>query len=162
MYCNDKKTRVEVFVDYELKALKQELQCLEVEFEELAVQKADIQNLINEFNYRYYQKLGNLIGQKLRVRLSALEDIEEKSQEQKETYEEAKRDYEEFKKHQEEQAKQQLPKLSSEDEQELKELYRKACKLCHPDIACRRVQGKSRSDIQRAKCRIHCQRDRKS
>ncbi len=59
-----------------------------------------------------------------------LEEIEELSS----TYNEAKNDYEEFKNDYEEQLKDTTSKLNITDTKELKSLYRKACKICHPDI----------------------------
>lgn len=52
----------------------------------------------------------------------------------KNAYNEAKNDYEEFSNEYAEQLKDVPQELSKEEKKELKESYKKACKMCHPDI----------------------------
>jgi chromosome segregation ATPase len=72
------------------------------------------------------------LNEKRKAAKTAKEEFEE-SDASKE-YEEAKQEYEEFSYEHEELKKEDIFELSDEEAMELKQAYRKASKLCHPDI----------------------------
>jgi len=66
---------------------------------------------------------------KMEKEIEENENVEEEYEEAKSAYEEYHQEYEEVKEEQ-----QNIDTLSDEEKKELKRLYRKAAKLCHPDI----------------------------
>ena len=123
-----------LYEDSEIQGLKLELKILEKRLQELNEEKSEYLNLINDFNAKYNLELGELIQQTLRLRKEILEEQADNDEESKAEYEEAKQDYEEFKEEHEEQIKDKPYELNKDELKEIKSSYRKACKLCHPDI----------------------------
>jgi len=68
----------------------------------------------------------------------AKEELEEDEEFQE--YEEVKEEYEEFHREYEEVLKQERFELNDEEKKELKKLFRKAARLCHPDIVTKELQ----------------------
>lgn len=66
----------------------------------------------------------------------------------KNAYSDAKNDYEEFSNTYEEQLKDAPQELSKEEKKELKQAYRKACKLCHPDIVVEALKDDAQAMMQ--------------
>lgn len=82
-----------------------------------------------------YEKLQNLkerLNEKRKESRQAKEELEKDEAFQE--YEEVREDYEEFSKEYEEIINQEKFKLDEEEQKELKTLFRKASRLCHPDI----------------------------
>ena len=129
-----KYSGVMVYEDSEIQGLKFELKILEKRLQELNEEKSEYLNLINDFNAKYNLELGGLIQQILRLRKEILEEQADNDEESKVEYEEAKQDYEEFREKYEEQIKDKPYELNKDELKEIKSSYRKACKLCHPDI----------------------------
>lgn len=73
------------------------------------------------------------------------ERLRQRWQQEKETVEEAERDEQEYQQEKERElaAGQVLADLSEEELKTLKQLYRKACKLCHPDLMPEALQAKA-------------------
>ena len=93
---------------------------------------------IDAFDDEYdalYEKVQNLkeqLNEKRKETKQAKEEL--KDDEVFQEYEEVKEDYEEFSKEYEESINQQKFELNDEEQKELKKLFRKASRLCHPDI----------------------------
>ena len=71
----------------------------------------------------------------------AKDELEEDEEFQE--YEEVKEEYEEFHREYEEVLKQERFELNDEEKKELKKLFRKAARLCHPDIVTKELQDQA-------------------
>jgi chromosome segregation ATPase len=131
-----------------LKAKKEEYNDIKTKFDNLKHVKEklekELENL-DPFDDAYdelYEELSDInetlnntqeeLNEKRKEAKAAKEEFEE-SETTKE-YQEAKQEYEEFSYEHEELKKEDLFDLSDEEKIELKQAYRKASKLCHPDI----------------------------
>lgn len=126
---NDSKNQnypLVVSVDAETEALKIQANALEQRISELANVKADIEKRIHEFNIRHNQELGELLLQILKLRKENARSTSE--------YEETIRDYEEYYRDYSETKDEHITSLTEEEKIELKQKYKKAVWLCHPDV----------------------------
>jgi hypothetical protein len=114
------------WTDPEIDALKLEVKSFEFEINNLSDEKADLEKIIHEFGIRHNQELGKLIIKILQFR----KDNAKGSAEEEETEQDYNSYHEEFEssKHNE------VAILNEEEQNELKSKYRKASKLCHPDL----------------------------
>ena len=129
------KNSVAVFQDPDIQVLKKRKHSLETKIDLLSIEKEEIELTINQFEIRYKLELGELILKILQYQSEAAKNRINRD--------EAKRDYdsfnESFKK-----AKIQLPSpLTHEQQNELKSIYRKATKICHPDMVEDDLKGKA-------------------
>ena len=118
--------QVAIYSDPEIEALKLEVKSLEASINSLSEEKADIEKLIHEFGVRHNNELGQLIIKILRYR----KENAKGSQQQRETEE----DYNSYHKEYDSSKNEEVAILTDEDQKELKDKYRKASKLCHPDV----------------------------
>ena len=118
--------QVAFYIDPEIQALRFEAKSLEKSIQELSNEKAELDKLIHDFSVRHNRELGELILRILKYRKEKSKDTLHQ--------EEAEKDYEDF--HTDYQAirSEIVSILNKEEEQEIKEKYRKATKLCHPDV----------------------------
>lgn len=123
-----------VFVDAEIAALRLETKVLGLQISSLEDEKADIEKLLYEFNVRHDRELGGLIMKILESRKKKLQEEAENDSSKKEKAKEAERDYKEYKQTYEDSARKVIAVLDDEQQKELKANYRKASKLCHPDV----------------------------
>jgi hypothetical protein len=142
---------VAVYRDQETDVLRLELKTLEFHLTALSDEKAEVERLINEFITRHTLALGEVLGMYFRLRREKL-DRERKRhaadrEQHEKAYQEAREDQERF---QEEYAAAKEtpppPELSSDQQKELKRLYREAIQLCHPD----KVGEQDKEDAHRA------------
>lgn len=137
----NKYSGITVYEDPQIQGLKIELKYLEKILQSLNDEKSDYLHSIDTFNKRYNLELGALIQEILKLKEEqSLRELNETDigldeyQVKKEQYEKDKQKFERFNDtYIEELDKTQL-KLSDEDKKELKSIYKKASKLCHPDI----------------------------
>ena len=127
--------------------MKAEYEQVKTEYKDMRSKKERLEaelDTLDEFDDRYDEKYDEL--KKLKDELHAKEhELNEKRKEVKEAkdeyekdestqeYEEVKKDHEEFSREYEEVINEGLVELNEEDKKELKNLYKKASKLCHPD-----------------------------
>jgi len=120
---------------------EEEYQKTKNEYEELKSQKVDLEERLkslDEFDDEYdevYEELQGLnenINKKRKETKEAKEEIEEDPKHQE--YEESKKEYEEFSSEYEEIKNEERFEIDEDDKKELKKLFRRASKLCHPDI----------------------------
>lgn len=121
-----KFNQLTVFVDPEIEALRFEAKTLEKQIQELSNEKSELDKLIHEFNVRHNQELGELIIEILKRRKEKAKGSPE--------FQEAKKDFDEYYTNYEVSKDKKISSLTIEEQKELKEKYRKATKLCHPDI----------------------------
>lgn len=134
--------------DVDIPNLQFQLKTLELRLQSLSDDKSDLERTLIVFNRRYNDALGALIIDLLSVRANLAKKKAETSQEQvaknqkdeqsaeqdKEEAEQAEQDWTDYQWEYEQQQIQDAPnQLNTDEEIELKKLYRKACSLCHPD-----------------------------
>ena len=115
-----------VYSDPEIEGLKMEAKSLETELNKLSNEKADLEKLIHEFGVRHNKELGELILKILKHRKTKAKGTP------KET--EAEEDYKNYSQEFEVSKNEKIANLTEEELIEIKKKYRKASKLCHPDV----------------------------
>ena len=120
--------QISTWQDPEVPALQLEIKSLEWQLASLEDEKADIEKQVYVFNIRHNLELGELISSILRLKkqLASLEQNQEKINETEKDYEEYQQNYEESK-------TKKLNNLTLDEQKTLKDKYRQATKLCHPD-----------------------------
>ena len=114
------------YIDPEIEALRFEAKGLEKQIQELSNEKAELDKLIHEFSVRHNQELGDLILKILQYRKQQFKNTPQQ--------EEAEKDYEEFYNNYQTTKDEKVAILTEDEQKEIKEKYRKASKLCHPDV----------------------------
>lgn len=125
--------KLTTYIDENITFLQEELKQLEEELKLLSAEKQDIIHDINIFNSRYNVELGEIISKILFLKQSILKYKSEKNIEVKDDYDEAKDDYNNFHDSYNYELNNPIDKLNKDEKQELKSMYRKASKMCHPD-----------------------------
>ena len=129
--------QITIYKDPLIPALQLEIRGLEFQVTSLEDEKTDIEKLISTYKLQYNLELGELIKQILLLRKKMAKYHVEQDKENKikqSEYEETISDFDDFSKSYEENLKEPKPfELSEEKLKELKQNYRKATKLCHPD-----------------------------
>ena len=136
---------VMVYEDLEFQALLLELKELEITLEDISNEKDEYLDSIREFNIEYYLHLGSILNEILKLEemlikinldkmKAANQTFEEWYKELNEEYEELKQDHKDFSAEYEEIKSEERVELDVEEKEDLKKLFRKASKLCHPDI----------------------------
>ena len=120
--------------DEELVALKMEIRALEFDYNFKVNEVAETEKIIHNFSTRQNQELGALLNEILKYRRDKLEREKGNSKKKKIEFEEANSDYEKFNEQYEVSKKEKINFLDEKQKKELKKNYRKASKLCHPDI----------------------------
>lgn len=115
-----------IYLDPEIDALKLEIKSLEAAINFLSDEKADLEKLIHEFGIRHNKELGELLIKILQYRK---ENTKGTPQQQ-----EAEDDYNTYHQEYEATKNEEVATLTEEEQKELKSKYRKASKLCHPDV----------------------------
>lgn len=118
--------QISFWIDPEIDALKLEIKALEVEVNNLSDEKAELEKIVHEFGVRHNQELGKLIVKILKYRKDNAKGTEREK--------EAEQDYNSYHKEFESSRNDDFATLTEEDQKELKNNYRKASKLCHPDL----------------------------
>ena len=120
------KNQVAFYIDPEIEALRFEAKALEAKIQQLNNEKVELEKLVHEFGIRHSQELGELILKILQHRKAQSKGTPQ----QKET----EKDYDDFYTNFEATKNEKIADLSDEELKEIKAKYRKASKLCHPDI----------------------------
>lgn len=117
---------VTFYIDPEIEALRFEAKAIERQIQKLSYEKAELEKIIHEFSVRHNQELGEIIIKILRYRKEQTKCTPQE--------EEAKKDYTDFFSNYESTKNDTVSTLNEEEQKELKSKYRKASKLCHPDL----------------------------
>ncbi|MBG6188611.1 phospholipase D-like domain-containing protein [Flavobacterium sp. CAN_S2] len=129
--------QITIYQDPLVPALQLEIRGLEFQVSSLEDEKTDIEKLISNYQSQYNIELGDLIKKILLLKKQLAKfDVEQdkENEEKQKEYNEASSDYDDFSKSYEENLKEPKPfELNEEKLKELKQNYRKATKLCHPD-----------------------------
>ena len=122
-----------VYVDSEIAAMRLEIKALGLQISSLEDEKNEIEKLLFAFNNRYVLELGELMRKILFLQKEKLKEEAGKDETKAKEAEEAESDYEEFYQSYEESKDEHIAELTENQQTELKQKYRKASKLCHPD-----------------------------
>lgn len=115
-----------VLIDPEIQALRFEAKSIECQIQDLSAEKIELEKIIFEFNVRHNNELGELILKILQFRKeNAKGTIHE---------EDAEKDFQNYNKSYEIEKKKKVSTLTVQEQTEIKDKYRKASKLCHPDV----------------------------
>ena len=120
------QSQVTFYIDTEIQALKFEAKSLERQIQELSNEKAELDKLIHEFSIRHSKELGELIIKILQYRKEKSKGTPKE--------EEAEKDYQEFNTNYQDTKTKKVATLTEEEQRDLINKYRKASKLCHPDV----------------------------
>jgi hypothetical protein len=130
-------TRHARWTDPEIALLEVELERVTAELADLETEQAELEHLVSRFQAAHNETLGERIARLLKLRMRMLERQLKTDPEKRAPYEQASRDFEEFQRDQEIQKEVDARtkwELSAEEQSELKRLFRKGSKLCHPDL----------------------------
>lgn len=148
---------VSVFADPETAALKMELQGLERRLARLSAERDEVLHVLDEFNRLYSVRLGGLISEILKIQMmiagaaEALHDDDQAeirarfAQERRR----AQHDYQRFYGAYEGWLAAPRPRdLSEEEAARMKTAYRKASRLCHPDMVAQELKEQATEQFQ--------------
>ncbi|MCF8301923.1 MAG: hypothetical protein K9I94_01505 [Bacteroidales bacterium] len=124
----------ELSSNVDLQGLRTESSLLETRLSVLFIKHAEISHLISQFRLRYHQEVGPIMSKILELRQELLFLEKDESPEKAEEYEEAKDDKEKFDQSSTNIQKEKRNQLPEEKRRKLQQMFRKASKLCHPDI----------------------------
>ena len=114
------------YIDPEIEGLKLEAKSLEAKLNKLSDEKADLEKLIHEFGVRHNKELGELILKILKFRKNKSKGTTKER--------EAEEDYKNYSEEFEISKNEKIAELTEDELHEIKKKYRKASKLCHPDV----------------------------
>lgn len=129
--------RMSPWVDPEIAVMEIELEKMTAQLADLETEHAELQHLLTRFQAAHNKALGARLRKLLKLRMQALERERKTNPEKNAAYERANRDFEEFEQDQEFQKKTNARSewnLTKEEQKELKSLFRKGSKKCHPDL----------------------------
>lgn len=121
-------------VDPEIKSGLKQIENLREEIAERESEKSELDKLTHDFNIRHQQECGQLIIQLLTLRKENLKEKAESNFEWKNAYDEAGKAFHDYQKIFDAAQKEAHQNLTDDEEIELKDLFRKASKCCHPDM----------------------------
>ena len=127
-------TSLIVYEDDEVQGLKLELKILEKQLLVYSCKVEEYHGVINDFNAKYHKELGGLLEEILILREEYFEFMYKHNKSFESEYFEAKKDFEEFHEEFKRFHYENPVELSKQDKKELKRIYKKASRLCHPDI----------------------------
>lgn len=148
---------VSVYADPELAALKMELQGLERRLADLSAERDEAVHVLGSFNRRYSLRLGDLISEILKLQMMIAGAAEAKhfndEEDLRARFEQARKqaqsDYQRFHGDYEELLAEPSPReLSKESVIRLKSSYRKASRLCHPDMVAEEFKERAAKQFQ--------------
>ncbi len=125
---------ITIFIDPEIEAIRLEIRTLEIQISSLEDERSEMEKTIYSFQVQHDKILGELILKILELRKSRLKIEKDENPEKEKDYNEAEEDYNNFKEDYESNINEEINDLTPEQKTELTILFRKASKLCHPDI----------------------------
>jgi len=124
---------MEQATDPELSSLKAEVSRLVNQMNELFIQKATLEKLIQKYNHEFYLAVGDLLLKVNQLRIEKLKDESIENPGKQQEYADAQKEYEEFDFQYKNNISQDIPHLSQENQKIMKSNFRKASLMCHPD-----------------------------
>ena len=135
---------IQPYRDPEVILLQLEITILAQELTKRQRLKARLEAQIQALSRRYKQELGHLLTELLQLRRDQLARQAEQTPDNQAAYEQARTDYDNFETRNQT-LSQRVVELAPEQQQELKKLFRQACKLCHPDMVADEFKTRARA-----------------
>ncbi len=126
--------KVALYIDPEIELIKQEIKNLEIEIEQVNDEIVECQKLIHDFGIQHSLELGDILGELLKIKKEKLESEQNGTEANRKEFEQAQQDYEQYYKQYKDDISENQFELTDDEKLELKRKYRKASKLCHPDL----------------------------
>ena len=120
-------------LDPKIKSGLKQIENLREELTEKESEKSELDKLIHDFNVRHQQECGQLIIQLLTLRKDRLKEKSDSDFEWKQAYDAGKA-FHDYQKIFDAAQKDSQWNLTNDEEIEIKDLFRKASKCCHPDM----------------------------
>jgi len=130
----NKFRQITTYIDPELSAIKLEIKALELQISSFEDEVTEIEKLIFDFEIRHNNELGEYIIKLLHFRKEKLKKEAEKNASKKVEFEEAEKDFNEYQQNYNLKKDEKILELTEEEKVDLKSKYRRASKLCHPDV----------------------------
>jgi hypothetical protein len=130
-------TRLARWTDPEIALLDAELERVTAALADLETEQAELEHLVSRFQAAHNEALGERLARLLKLRMRMLERQIQTHPEKQTDFDQASRDFDEFQRDQEIQKETDARtkwELSGEEQKELKRLFRKGSKMCHPDL----------------------------
>lgn len=130
-------TRLAQWIDPEITLLEAEFELLSSELADLETEQAELTHNLSRYQAAFHESLGDRLARLLKLRMRKLRRESKTNPDKQSTYEQAKKDFEDFEQEQETRREKDACSewnLSEEDQKELKQMYRRGSKLCHPDL----------------------------
>lgn len=130
-------TRLTQWIDPAISLMEAELERVTADLADLKTEQAELEHLVSRFQAAHNEALGERIRRLLKLRMRLLERQIKINPDKQSSYDQASRDFDEFQRDQEIQKESNARtkwELSDEDKKELKSLFRKGSKKCHPDL----------------------------
>lgn len=118
--------QLSVWVDPEVSALKLEIKILENQLNAYTNEKVELEKILSDFQHRHTIELGDIILEILRLQKLKVREDEE-------LYKEAENEENQYYEQVETEKEKHLYELTIEEKAEIKNKFRKASFLCHPD-----------------------------
>jgi len=122
----NKHKGVTIYIDPEIEAIRFEAKAIQIQIQQLNDEKSELEKIIHEYNVRHNEELGELIIKILKYRKEKYKGTPQET--------ETKKDYDDFFENYETTKEEKIATLTDEEKKELKDKYRRASKLCHPDV----------------------------
>lgn len=119
--------------DSDVVALKNKADGLETQLSEYINQKDSLEKLIQDYNYKFYSQVGDLMSEVNRLKLEKLRIDAMQNLEKQQEFTNAKQEYDEFDTQFKQITSQKILPLTQADQKLMKSHFRKASLLCHPD-----------------------------
>lgn len=127
--------------------LRAQVEMLEQQLSDLEQEEAELQRTIHAFNVRYRNELGPLVSKLLRLRKNQLEQslyARRSDRQRRRAYNKAESQFEQFQSVLEDVGEAPPEDISDDEQSQLKATYRRASKLCHPDMVDASVEAEAR------------------
>lgn len=135
--------QIAVYIDPELLEAKFLVNVFEIQLSSLQDEKAELEKVIRSFQIRYTNELGDITLKILGLKKEKLREESNIDPSKKEAYEEACRDYDDYNQTSEKTKKEKIYELTEEEQIEVKSKYRRASRLCHPDVVSDAIKDKA-------------------
>lgn len=123
-----------IYEDAALSGLRIQLIALEHKIYTLEAIRDDYLRRINAFNEEHNKRLGGIIKELNKLREERVFKPLAHDNSHKDAHKDTKDNSESFKREDKELVRELLAKLSEQDREEIKKIYRQAGRLCHPDV----------------------------
>jgi len=140
-----------VYIDSEITAIRLEIKMLGLQISSLEDEKNEIEKMLYAFNIQYNKELGEITKQILRIKKERLKEAAGKDTSKKKEAEDAEAEYQKFNQSYEDSKSKKINPLTLEQQAEIKQKFRQASKLCHPDVVNEAQSEQAKTIFQRLK-----------